>query len=139
MQSCALDWVDCRNRYALQVNNPAWFMSLYKKTVFSTFNTNSIKDYRMRNLQLDPEDTTEYQAGPALALLTGASKELKAVLSMLADAPAEALACMFDAKTETSQNRLLLRLAQLPVSRNVVAELRELLTTDEAPLTAVLQ
>lgn len=131
IQECAYRWVFCRNRYANSVNNPAWFMALYKATIVNAFHTYGKKDHYLRTIGLEPPDVSiEYSAGPALVALEQASVELHAVLALLADAPAEVLEMLLDGRSEVVHSRRLLRFAGQSTNRNVLAELRSLLTPD---------
>jgi len=131
LQECACKWTYCRNLYANSVNNAAWFMSLYKLGLASTFNSLAAKDAKARTMVVESVEPwwepPDHQEGPLLVSLAGASNELRAVLAMLADAPAEALDCFFDGRSEKMHNRRLLRFAHQSTSRNVLAELRGLL------------
>lgn len=132
MQQCACEWVYCRNRYGCVVNNPAWFMALYKLSLYCMFNSYSNRDTAAR-MALEryaevPRPTIEHSHGPFAAALGRASPELKAALTMLADAPAEIWdIALSGGKDTVAKSRALLRFAGQAVTHDILAELRLLL------------
>jgi hypothetical protein len=103
LQECAAIWVRCVNLYADKIDNPAWLMALYKTAVHNSWNTYARKDGDFRTTR-EPEllaqhshfrDMTDHSSGPLAAKLAGASAELREVLALLFNAPAEALQAIF--------------------------------------------
>lgn len=157
MQECALIFTRCHNRYADKVDNPAWFMALFKVAVSNTWILLSKRDSRARRVKAElearaprikgatlrgPGSGTElahapidehmaaYNDGPLLAALREGSDELRCVLETIANAPAEALSIMFGGKNAKANNIRLRRFCQLPGRPEVLSELRELLSAN---------
>ena len=140
LAECALIFTRCLRRYEHTVNNPAWFMALYKRALANDWTTYAMKSTRQRDLIVyarDPDDEAvrdnvepaEDSQGFLLTLLGEASEELRQVLSILATAPAEALDILFCSTDYNMLNRVWKRWAGINDSKvDVVAELRKLLS-----------
>jgi hypothetical protein len=146
MAHCALIWTRCLRRYEYSVDNPAWFMSLFQRAVANDWTTYAAKSTHQRGLIVDQQrfargreeedeswadrvGPTEDSQGYLLTLLGEASEELKQVLKMLANAPAESLEILFSPASPEALNRTWKRWAKIQApSKDVVAELRSLLT-----------
>lgn len=136
VQECAVIFTRCLNYYADKVDNPAWMMALYKRAVANDFHTFALKDQQARSVGTplaDPDATLpeipDYSAGPLFAqLAVDASGELRQVLTMIANAPAEMLEIIFASRSEAAINRRLRRICRLPENRDLLGELRALLT-----------
>ncbi len=50
LQECAAVFARCLRTYQGKVDNPAWFMSLFKISVINEWNTVSIKDAHQREM-----------------------------------------------------------------------------------------
>ena len=137
LQECALIFTRCLNRYKTKVDNPAWFMALFKVAVANTWILLSKRDTRARPVSQDwgvldargdPSDSNvAFNDGPLLAALHEASDEVRTVLETIANAPAEALGMMFG-KTAAKTNIRLRRMCNLPGRPDIVGELRSLLS-----------
>ena len=140
LAECALIFTRCLRRYERSVDNPAWFMAIFKRAIANAWTTYAAKSTQQRGLIVHARDEDDEavrdNAGPAedsqgflLALLGEASEELRQVLSILATAPAEALSILFCSTDNTVLNRVWKRWAGISDSRaDVVAELRKLLS-----------
>src|SRR5260370_28352996 len=62
MAECAVQYLECRNRYGGLVDDPRWFMALYQRCVTSRFNDLSVKDSRYREI-VDSTAVDEVLAG----------------------------------------------------------------------------
>lgn len=131
LQECALIYVRCYNYYKWKVDNAAWFMSLYKLALVNDWNTLSVADSRFRATVPPPSvDTIEPPSGMLAARLHSASDELKHVLSVISEAPAELLGMMLGSTSERINNRTLCRWSGIRHGEaNILGELRDLLTT----------
>lgn len=145
LQECALIFCKCLDRYATTVDNPAWFMALYKTSVTRAWATFAIKDGGHRETFVDSrhlavtdgqlcavgdEDTVivapaEQGAGPLAVALSEVSQECRDVLGMLADAPADVVEYLFGAGTESANSRIR-RWFRLPKGAAVATEMRSL-------------
>jgi hypothetical protein len=139
LQECALIFVKCRNKYAQayggRIDNPKWFMSMFKLWVRCDFDTFALRDRRVRDAQSNYEGTHRQQEdieqGEAFlfASLVSASEELKQVLVIITKAPSEFLALLLAESDDISWSRRLSRLSGIKnVNLNIVGELRALLT-----------
>ena len=128
LQEAALIYAKCVRTYEMRVDNPAWFMGLYKVALINAFNSSAIKDGKIRNLIPPPEvETVEHETGSVYASLCQASDELQTVLALIAKAPAEMLGILLDPADSHTMSRRLVRWAGVKTRRNLVDELRELL------------
>lgn len=130
LQECALIFVRCFNHYCWTVDNPAWFMSLFKLALVNDWNTLAAKDGKFRSTE--PPEMSE-RVEPATGLLAArfadASDELQVVLAMIADAPADLLGILFSSNSPTLTNRKLCRFAGIKYrSVDLCGELRALLS-----------
>lgn len=129
MQQAALVFARCVRSYEMRVDNPAWFMSLYKVALMNDFNSFAIVDGRIRNLVAPPDaELIEHETGSIYASLCQASVELQTVLSMIAKAPSEMLAILLHPADSEVMSRRLARWAGIKTRHNLVDELRDLLT-----------
>lgn len=134
LQECALVFAKCHKRYRYVVDNPAWFMSLYKVALLNHWNTLAVRDGRARAMAVpDVIETTDPAQGPLLAALHGASDELQQVLCMIANAPAELMGILFGNPCDTITNRRLRRwsgIGKVEQGACLVSELRNLLSSE---------
>jgi len=139
MQACGEAFADCVRLYAGKVDNPRWFMSLYKQAVITRFIDWAKKDARLRSTQQEfaeeikeTHQDLEYGSAELSAALAEGSGELKQVLSMILNAPSELLGIMLqDASDAVRWSRRLCRMAKVyKVNENVVSELRSILTKE---------
>ena len=114
-QECAVVFAICKDRYRYKVDNPAWFMSLYKIAVINKWNKLSRKDEKHREL-IDSTAvlTNEYDDGasdeatapgiqpaepptaPFVVAINELGPELRLVLDRLINAPAEFITSLFE-------------------------------------------
>jgi hypothetical protein len=142
LQECALVWAKCAGAYTGKVDNPAWFMGLYKSALARHWHTLSTKDSQSpeRHAADHPLTTPEEReamfghspdgpCGMLAAAIAGASQEVRDVLDLLATAPVEVLGIVFAGETDVDHTRRLRRwLGWPPGHGNVLAELRDILT-----------
>lgn len=130
LQECAMIFVRCLNHYRHRVDNPAWFMALYKIALVNDWNTLAARDGKARALAMpDPDTVITHNDGPLLATLRGASAELRTVLGLIAAAPHEVLEVIFAKGDDAHVNARLKRWGRISaLDVNLVGELRELLT-----------
>ena len=158
LQEAALVFARCRDRYTSQqawdqctwdhmmlgtskirpVDNPAWFMSIYKRALSNEFH------YYAEHCRLQREAQGEYahedherqgdvdhNLGGLALLLAGASEELREVLRVVAAAPGELLELLLEPGDDEGWSRRLARLCRISnPSSGVVAELRQLLSEE---------
>lgn len=142
LQECALIFVRCKNLYEGKVNNPAWFMALYKKALAMEWITMSAKDSRLRAIPLpEPAAGIDHNLGMLSAAISGGSAELQKFFSVLAGAPAEFLGLMFNkaelvlsedqAVAQEASSRLNRRIKRLlgisNASTDILSEMRAIL------------
>ena len=156
LQECALVFVKVSNRYP-NANN-AQFMALYKVSLINHWATLSTKDHlsnwryshlKFNNLKTatqvvnefreqdtdtacapevnSPEPTTYPDASLAVAY-GEASAEVREFFRLLNNAPADFLQLVFAIDDDASINRFIQRILRLGADRNVVSELRCLLS-----------
>lgn len=90
----------CCKRYRYRVNNPAWFMALYIRSVVNTWNTLSRRDEEERKVVLTPTNYVflpyinkerSYNSGPTMVTLGQLSREARRVVQTLMAAPGEVI------------------------------------------------
>jgi hypothetical protein len=141
IQECALVWAKCAAAYTGKVDNGAWFMALYKSSLARHWHSLSSKDSASPEAhRLDlPFTTTEDQdalfgaspdgpCGLLAAQVAGASQEVRDVLCLLATAPSEMLCMLFAGDTDLDINRRLSRWLGWCRTKDVLGELRDILT-----------
>lgn len=134
-QECALVFARCARHYTGKVDNPAWFMSLYKVAVSNHFNNLALSNERAMRAaaaaETLPRPSSEFGDGPLLTALGEASVELRQVLVLaLVTAPQELARLMLGGPRgdPAAWSRALCRWARLPVVRNdLIRELKKLL------------
>lgn len=137
VQECAVVFSRCCKYYIGTVDNPAWFMALYIRSVNNTFHMLASKNRRLLEVRQVVGDLhqshrvdIELSNGPVLAALSHASEELRQVLRVIAIAPQELLALMlgYSPSHEKEWSRSLCRLARTDrVRSDLITELRNLL------------
>ena len=143
MQEAAVVFYRCRNRYEGKVDNPAWFMSLFKIALVNEWASISAKDSQMRSIPIaDPSEEIVYNDGELVAALSGASEELQILMRTIANAPAEFLGLLLAPPDDlhssdpalvqdaaSAYNRRIKRLLGISKSAvDIVSEARALLT-----------
>jgi DNA-directed RNA polymerase specialized sigma24 family protein len=147
MQECVLIFLRCAKLYEGKIDNPAWFMSIFKISVINDFNTFAKRDSRMRQAEAmaahayEPRHHIEFSQGPLMAIISKGSEELKQVLKVIVESPSEFVGLLLqDAKIEMRDNaeplpqeaaisRSLCRLARTKnVRSDLLSELRILLS-----------
>jgi hypothetical protein len=137
LAECALIWCRCLRKYEHSVDNPAWFMSLYTRAVSNDFTTYARVATQRRALicyarseddeVVQDQGATDDNLGYLLTLLGDASAELRQVLGMLANAPAEVLDSLLDG-SPADMNKRWCRRAGIKQAADLVGELKKLLT-----------
>jgi hypothetical protein len=136
-------FADCYKRYAHKVNNDAWFMALYKRMLATHWIKLAEKGQRrcllpiieeqpddsLALLVADPQAEDNVAGAAEIAVAwSRASSEAKAVLRIIADAPAEVLQELLNNRiSDTRRNRRFRRWANLPGKPDILGELRALL------------
>lgn len=143
LQEAALIFVRCKNLYEGRVDNPAWFMALYKRALAMDWITMSAKDSKLRSIPApEIEDGVDHNLGMLSATISEGGAEIQKLFSVLANAPAEFLGLMFNkaelvlsdnpqiAQEATSKlNRRLRRLLGIKdTSTDIVSALRAVLS-----------
>jgi len=114
-----------------QVDNPAWFMALYRNALFNHWNGLSRKCSRSTDLEQASDDTDTPAPASMWDAIAQVSDELKAVMGILVTAPEATLEVIWrelsDPECRWSLNTKLRRMAKLPMGVDLVRELRSLL------------
>lgn len=114
MQDCWIVFHRCRTKYSGIVDNPAWFMSLYKRAIACEFidmakdATNNRHEIVMSNVgALNEDGTTSFDLGEVVGELSNegemrvmirqAPSEVRAVLAIMLNAPLEVLEMLQEA------------------------------------------
>lgn len=129
LQQCAEVYIRCRNKYGCQPIDPSHFMALYKTSIFNEWARLSTKDSLDReHIELSDIEPTEveYSSGPLAANYAKASWELKYVLSIIAEAPAETLRVMFAMASMKDLNRRVISMCGLKTRKNILKELKQI-------------
>lgn len=99
LQECGVVFAKCLNRYGKTVNNPAWFMSLFCKSVINQWNTMAMTDKKHREaLEFIPavdRDDPDWNYGPFLVKLSEAPPALSHVLWTIMQVPNDILDIVF--------------------------------------------
>lgn len=145
VQECGIVFTKCVNRYFGTVNNPAWFMGLYKVALMNQFNVFAVKDGQRRSVEQDAPADSEWQAqvsvdhnlGPLGHELRAYKDEIREVLTVLANAPRDAIASIMGARSEVGLGRRIRTFTGVtdPFPRRVVAAYCQLRL--EAPQAAM--
>jgi hypothetical protein len=114
LQECAVVFARCANTYRGKLDNPAWFMSIYKIALVNQFNVHAVHDGRTRTLDVSDGVMLEGPSqdpnlGPLSVKLRAVGDELLGALRILANAPHEALSIMMSAPTEITRGRAIAR------------------------------
>jgi hypothetical protein len=101
LQEAAVVFARCVKAYSGRVDNPAWFMALYKRAVINEWHRHSVRDTKVRDLatdflddeesalQVEAMDMASTHWGEITAHLKGCGGELLDALANIAMAPAE--------------------------------------------------
>ena len=133
LQECgALVFAKCLHEYKYTVDNPKWFMALFKTSVINQVNKYAIKSSKEREAISSYREikkiNTEYSEGSLYSILTSASEELQSVLKVVANAPSEFLDILLDnSATDKRWSRRLCRLCKVNMNEDIITELRSLL------------
>lgn len=103
MSECRLMYAECRHRYAHSVNSPKQFMYLYRMAVVGRFIDLAKRDTRRRTLLENYQPATVSSVNDTVSLglrLRSASQELRTVICILQNAPAEALQVMLSKRND---------------------------------------
>lgn len=147
LQQCAMVFAKCLQRYADVVDNPRWFMALFKRAVIHHWTHHSKLNSQQRQLALPEESIPEtgqtHNGAPMLpnspnenqALVNiweSASPELQQGLRLLLTTGQKVLdAICDDSICPVKLNRRWQRFAGIHSEHNIVLELRELLEAGE--------
>ena len=141
VQHCAVVFCHLAKLYPL-VDEPAWFMALYKKALTNAFNQLARVNKQRAALAAAIDDglllgPRHEEPAHLAAAIAGASQELQQVLRVIGDAPRELLQLMLleprserGQATEAAISRSWCRLAKVPEERTsstLLQELRDLL------------
>lgn len=145
MQEASLVWLDCVQRYGSRVDNAAWFMSFYRRSLETRFIDLAATDTRHRQYVLlndlgDDEDAEPVpeavgeleNEGYLRLLVTQAPSEIRAVLTLLLNAPTEIATIVADAwtgrgKSRSAGSKVLCRMLGIPERASLLEEVREYL------------
>jgi hypothetical protein len=134
LQECALIFTYCIKYYGETVDNPAWFMALFKISVQRRWCSYSLCDHRRRDgvdtLANEMENAIEQDDGYAVAaadLNSQISGELRHFVDILLNAPREVFEIIMENKRKA--NRRLCRFAGVHdvVGRDPIGDIRRLL------------
>jgi hypothetical protein len=136
VQECAVVFCHCCKLYGDAVDNPAWFMALFKRSLANRFVSLARAEERYCRFiaQQQPLDEIEPATAPFVAKLAGMSRELQQVLQAIGTAPRQLLQLLlpdwpFSAADEIRVSRSWCRLARTATVRDdLVRELRWWLT-----------
>ena len=139
LQVSAEVFVRCHNLYAEKVDEPKWFMALYKRALSNEFHTLSSQCTEKRTAEFDYAEASvfsrsnvEHEEASFLVALQEASSELKDVFRVVANAPSEFLKVLLQEADDEAWSRRLCRLARTAkVNSSVVAELRALVVDNK--------
>ncbi len=112
LQECALIFCRVANRYGNKVDNPRWFMALYKTAVHNNWIVFSLRDYNMRvaiqeaaERQYADGEGVDFNLGPALVRLKEAKPELRQALMILGSATPSEVRELFGNNSRISINK----------------------------------
>lgn len=143
MQEARIVFLDCSRRYGATVDNAAWFMALYKRALASQFHNLSSIDTRHKQFAVLSDVTREDQPDPepigsldnegALVLLIRqAPDEVRAVLSLMLNAPVEVVDMISAAMRVPQKARAcslrLCKMLGLPPQDSLLSQVREYLS-----------
>jgi hypothetical protein len=99
LQECGVVFAKCLDRYGKTVTNPAWFMSLFSKSVVNTWHTLAVYDRKQRELlEFVPfveRSDNDWNYGPFLIKLAEAPPALANVLDTIMHVPNDILDFVF--------------------------------------------
>lgn len=134
LQQCALVFVRCNTRYEKQVNDPAWFMALFKRAVQNEFITLANKDSRLRSAVITRHGVPDAEALESVLLASASmSTELRSVVSMIANGPREMLELLCDCRPgpgideDDAIDQRWRRISKAHKHQHLVRELKDLL------------
>jgi hypothetical protein len=141
MQEARIVYLDCVMRYAARVDNAAWFMSLYQRALYTRFTDLAYEDTKHKEAALmcdvvsDDGPSIEQvgelaNEGELRVLVRQASSEVRAVLSLLINAPTEILEVVTaqwrsHGSGQAYGSKLLCRMLSLPEDVNLLQRVRE--------------
>jgi hypothetical protein len=134
LQECGLIFARCLRKYEYRVDNAAWFMALYKRALYGSWNTYARKATRYREIcAAEPFDVVGWQNGPVCAAIAQCSIEAQHVMSMLAEAPQDMVTAIFAPCNPKVVDARLRKWFVLPNEVDFMTELHGLLgITEEA-------
>jgi hypothetical protein len=149
VQECAVVFLRCCRAYEGKVTSGGHFMALYKRALINDFNNLARRNQRFELVDIAVveacrrQPTSELPTALLLSSLGRASAELREVLRVIVEGPAELLKVMFSwpdngraielrqgvepARYEAAYSRSLCRLARVNVRSDLFSELRVLL------------
>ena len=134
LQECAVVFTRIISKYGTTVTEPRHFMALYK-TALANHWIDLVRKQALRPVLTPMTEEIEKQwkeqgdidGTPVQLLWRQASRELKAVLTKIANGPQEIVNLLLD-ENAPNTNLLWQRIAQTPCEHDLVAELKDLLT-----------
>lgn len=138
VQQCGLVFAYCNKYYVGKVDNPAWFMALFKTAVSNTWIKLAKRDSRTRDLGVLVADfdmlrqhETTLPTGDLVLAAASASPDLLKIIQFLAEAPPAALAVVFADDDRDKINKRLRRFCKLPHQGNYIQQLRAIFKGEE--------
>lgn len=140
LQQCAMVFARCLVHYEGTVDNEAWFMALYKRALANHWYANGARNIANKEIFGDPHELEalkpaaslyqdEEEALPgldgAVEIWESASGELRQVLSMIANGPAELVEILTEDCPRLNQRWR--RFGRIKAQKDLVGEMRELL------------
>jgi hypothetical protein len=112
MQECALIFSRCAMKYRDTIDNPAWFMGIYKVSVINEWNRYSLKAriYRDHEFCMTARESelldqpSDDNAGPLLIEFAECRREIANALDLISELPSETLS-IFLARDERTSTR----------------------------------
>ena len=145
VQTCALIFSECVSRYGSKVDNPAWLMALYSRSVINHWHRMSLLDQRRREhewLRADiignkddygfddrpdelcfPNEIVPPDASLVDTMLSFPA-EIRHVLTVLLQSPGEVLDMLIEGKSEKLDNLAIRRFFGISSEVNILEEIR---------------
>lgn len=105
LQEAYLVFIKVRSKYANNVDNPKWFMSLYKTALANKLHDLS-KGTKTTSLDSEYVEGEEYSEGYLLKLLEQAPEEVASVLALFTKAPQELLDMAFNSWKQSGGKKI---------------------------------
>lgn len=146
-QEAQIVFLNVKRTYQGKVDNPAWFMALYKRSLAGHFHDLATRDTRQRHtcnvsdMQHDDDDAPAPEAvgdtcntGELLVHVSRAPAEIKQVLSLLFNAPTEIVEFVCSGWGQSSQrdattSEKLCKFLGIPPQRDLLKRVKSYLTS----------